>query len=61
MGCIEAEAQLGNSYTDNGKILMSDVYINTNCKDLETALLDEVTNHNPEETRVIVYVSQLYS
>jgi len=60
----EAETQLGTAksidYTDNGKVLMSDVYINTNRKDQGKALLDEVTNNQPDETKVIVYASQLY-
>ncbi|WP_373482828.1 chitobiase/beta-hexosaminidase C-terminal domain-containing protein [Acetobacterium sp.] len=61
----EAEVQLETAksieYTDNGKALMSDVYINTERKDLAKSLLDELINHNPEETRVIVYVSKLYT
>ncbi len=61
----EAEVQLETAksieYTDNGKALMSDVYINTERKDLAKSLLDELINHNPEETRVIIYVSKLYS
>lgn len=61
----EAEAQLENAksidFTDNGKVLMADVYVNTDRKDLGLALVDEVVNTQPEATKTIILITDVYS
>lgn len=61
----EAETQLETAksieYTDNGKVLMSDVYINTERKDQGLALLDEISTGQSVETDVVIHASQLYA
>lgn len=61
----EAEAQLETAksieYTDNGKVLMADVYIHTDRKDQGLALVEEVVNHQPEDTKTIIQITDLYA
>ncbi|WP_373483620.1 chitobiase/beta-hexosaminidase C-terminal domain-containing protein [Acetobacterium sp.] len=61
----EAETQLENAkaidFTDNGKVLMADVYINTQRKDQGVDLIDEVLKKEPGETKTIIQIADLYS
>ncbi|WP_373481742.1 chitobiase/beta-hexosaminidase C-terminal domain-containing protein [Acetobacterium sp.] len=60
----EAETQLeaakAISETDNGSVLLADVYLNTNRKDQGKTLLDGVISNQLSDTRVIVHASRLY-
>lgn len=61
----EAETQLETAkaidFTDNGKVLLADVYINTNRKDQGVALIDEVLKNEPNETKTIIQITDLYN
>lgn len=61
----EAEAQLETAksidFTDNGKVLMADVYVNTDRKEQGLALVDEVVNTQPEATKTIILITDVYS
>ncbi|MEL7662056.1 chitobiase/beta-hexosaminidase C-terminal domain-containing protein [Acetobacterium wieringae] len=60
----EAETQLeaarAISETDNGSVLLADVYLNTNRKDQGKTLLDGVMSNQSSDIRVIVHASRLY-
>ncbi|WP_373481746.1 chitobiase/beta-hexosaminidase C-terminal domain-containing protein [Acetobacterium sp.] len=60
----EAETQLeaarAISETDNGSVLLADVYLNTNRQDQGKTLLDGVISNQLSDTRVIVHASRLY-
>lgn len=61
----EAEAQLETAksinFTDNGKVMMADVYVNTKRKDQGLALVDEVVNNQPEATKTIILITDFYN
>lgn len=62
---LEAETQLETAkaidFTDNGKVLLADVYINTQRKDQGVALIDEVLKKEPSETKTIIQITDLYN
>lgn len=61
----EAETQLETAKTikstDNGNVLLAEVYISTNRKDQGKSLLDDIVNKHPEEIKVVIHASKLYS
>lgn len=61
----EAEAQLETAksidFTDNGKILMADVYLKTDRKDQGLSLVEEVVKNQPDDTKTVIQITDLYS
>lgn len=61
----EAETHLETAksidFTDNGKVLMSEVYINTDRKDQGMALVEEVAQNQPEDPKTVIQMADLYN
>ncbi|MEL7662047.1 chitobiase/beta-hexosaminidase C-terminal domain-containing protein [Acetobacterium wieringae] len=62
---VQAEEQLETAktieFSDNGKILMADVYINTQRKEDGLKLVDEVIASNPEDTKTVIRLGDFYT
>lgn len=62
-GAAESQLETAKSinFTNNGKVLMADVYINTARKNEGIALVEEVLNNGQESTKTIILISDLYN
>lgn len=62
---VHAEEQLETAktitFSDNGKILMADVYLNTNRKDEGIKLAEEVAANDPENTKTVIRLGDFYT
>lgn len=62
---LHAEEQLEKAktieYSDSGKILMADVYVNTGRKEEGLKLVDEVMAKKPEETKTAIRLGDFYA
>ncbi|MEL7662046.1 tetratricopeptide repeat protein [Acetobacterium wieringae] len=62
---VQAEEQLEAAktieFSDSGKILMADVYINTQRREDGLKLVDEVIASNPEDTKTVIHLGDFYS
>lgn len=61
----EAEAQLETAksinFTDNGKVLMADIYLKTDRKEQGISLVEEVVKNQPDDTKTVIQIIDLYS
>lgn len=48
-------------FSDSGKILMADVYVNTGRKEESLKLVEEVMAKNPEETKTVIRLGDFYA
>jgi len=62
---VQAEEQLETAktiaFSDNGKILMADVYVNTERKEDGLKLVEEVMANNPEDTKTVIRLGDFYA